>query len=156
MLFAQGVIRHTLSNPDDWRSLDAKWMGLLASPGGKMRRIDILGVPFPELGAALIYFTGNDIFNRSLRLKARHMGYSLNQRGTVGTKATRSMLILSWVLQVCSRMFGGIRRLERRRRLALVLLVRRLLGCSTIELTTIPQHVLRKRSLLHSIRNGGT
>lgn len=59
-----------------------------------MRRIDILGVPFPELGAALIYFTGNDIFNRSLRLKARHMGYSLNQRGTVGTKATRSMLIL--------------------------------------------------------------
>ena len=48
-----------------------------------MRRIDILGVPFPELGAALIYFTGNDIFNRSLRLKARHMGYSLNQRGAV-------------------------------------------------------------------------
>jgi DNA polymerase/3'-5' exonuclease PolX len=30
--------------------------------------------------AALIYFTGNDHFNRSLRLKARHMGYSLNQK----------------------------------------------------------------------------
>ena len=38
-------------------------------------------MPYDELGAALIYFTGNDIFNRSLRLKARHMGLSLNQRG---------------------------------------------------------------------------
>lgn len=45
-----------------------------------MRRIDILGVPEDQLPAAMIYFTGNDIFNRSLRLKARHMGYSLNQR----------------------------------------------------------------------------
>ena len=58
---------------------------------------DILGVPWNEMGAALLYFTfvvfdqpfartdresiydrGNDIFNRSLRLKARHMGLSLN------------------------------------------------------------------------------
>jgi len=30
--------------------------------------------------AAMIYFTGNDHYNRSLRLKARHMGYSLNQK----------------------------------------------------------------------------
>lgn len=35
---------------------------------------------FP-LGLELRLSTGNDIFNRSIRLKARHMGYSLNQRG---------------------------------------------------------------------------
>lgn len=94
------MIAHTLTNPEDWTSLDAKWNGLLLGENSKMRRIDILGesillvsvscahnlyhdigVPYDELGAALIYFTGNDIFNRSLRLKARHMGLSLNQRG---------------------------------------------------------------------------
>jgi len=42
-LFAQGLIRYTLSNPDDWQSLDAKWMGLLCGSNGKMRRIDVLG-----------------------------------------------------------------------------------------------------------------
>lgn len=73
-LLAQGTITYTLSNPNDWRSLDAKWMGLCRGSTGKMRRIDILGmqrtsrdgkilivnlgVPFDEMGAALIYFTG--------------------------------------------------------------------------------------------------
>ncbi|KAH8988995.1 hypothetical protein EDB86DRAFT_3047487 [Lactarius hatsudake] len=42
---------------------------------------DILAIPWESRGAALIYFTGDDIFNRSLRLKANKMGYSLNQRG---------------------------------------------------------------------------
>ena len=45
------------------------------------RRIDLLLVPHDELGAALIYFTGNDIFNRSMRLLARKKGMRLNQRG---------------------------------------------------------------------------
>lgn len=45
------------------------------------RRIDLLLVPPAELGAALIYFTGNDIFNRSLRLLASTKGMRLNQRG---------------------------------------------------------------------------
>ena len=30
---------------------------------------------------ALIYFTGNDIFNRSIRLLASKKGYRLNQHG---------------------------------------------------------------------------
>jgi len=38
-------------------------------------------VPWKERGAALIYFTGNDIFNRSLRLLASKKGMGLNQRG---------------------------------------------------------------------------
>ena len=66
-----------------------------------MRRLDILGVPFDELPAALIYFTGNSYFNRSMRLKARHLGYRLNQRGLYkdvsrardGTKLTEGQKI---------------------------------------------------------------
>lgn len=45
------------------------------------RRIDFLLVPETEIGAALIYFTGNDIFNRSMRLLASKKGMRLNQRG---------------------------------------------------------------------------
>ncbi|KAF5011672.1 hypothetical protein FDECE_2247 [Fusarium decemcellulare] len=45
------------------------------------RRIDFLLVPESERGAALIYFTGNDIFNRSMRLLASKKGMRLNQRG---------------------------------------------------------------------------
>lgn len=37
--------------------------------------------PETEYGAALIYFTGNDIFNRSIRLLASTKGMRLNQRG---------------------------------------------------------------------------
>ncbi|ROV90824.1 hypothetical protein VSDG_07981 [Cytospora chrysosperma] len=45
------------------------------------RRIDLLLVPETEYGAALIYFTGNDIFNRSIRLLASKKKMKLNQRG---------------------------------------------------------------------------
>lgn len=85
-------------------------------PKGTYRRIDILAIPFENWGAALIYFTGNDIvrplhlaveytnsaqFNRSMRLYARKKGYSLNQRGLYkgvirqrdGTKTTEGELI---------------------------------------------------------------
>ncbi|KFH41914.1 DNA polymerase lambda-like protein [Hapsidospora chrysogenum ATCC 11550] len=48
------------------------------------RRIDFLLVPESEMGAALIYFTGNDIFNRSMRLLASKKGMRLNQRGLYG------------------------------------------------------------------------
>ncbi|TLD23344.1 hypothetical protein PspLS_07488 [Pyricularia sp. CBS 133598] len=45
------------------------------------RRVDFLLVPETEYGAALIYFTGNDLFNRSIRLLASKKGMRLNQRG---------------------------------------------------------------------------
>lgn len=70
----------------------SKWHGAAALPGSSSsssvdvdvavwRRVDFLLVPFEEMGAALIYFTGNDIFNRSVRLLAIKMGMRLNQRG---------------------------------------------------------------------------
>lgn len=59
----------------------SKWHGASALPGNVWRRIDLLLVPGAEFGAAILYFTGNDIFNRSMRLLARKKGMSLNQRG---------------------------------------------------------------------------
>ncbi|KAK4543616.1 hypothetical protein LTR36_005261 [Oleoguttula mirabilis] len=66
------------TNKDD----GSKWHGASRLPGSETwRRIDLLLVPSDEIGAALIYFTGNDIFNRSLRLLASTKGMRLNQRG---------------------------------------------------------------------------
>lgn len=59
-----------------------KWHGASCLPDSSIwRRIDFLLVPEEELGAALLYFTGNDLFNRSMRLLASKKGMRLNQRG---------------------------------------------------------------------------
>ncbi|KAI5309889.1 hypothetical protein KEM55_002184 [Ascosphaera atra] len=63
----------------------SKWHGASLLPAHEVwRRIDFLCVPGDEIGAALIYFTGNDIFNRSLRLLARKKDMCLNQHGLYG------------------------------------------------------------------------
>ncbi|KZV66602.1 hypothetical protein PENSPDRAFT_654747 [Peniophora sp. CONT] len=82
-LHAAGILTDDLSLPDDPAALEGCYRGLCVLPGGKgvRRRIDILAIPWESRGAALIYYTGDDIFNRSLRLKANKMGMSLNQRG---------------------------------------------------------------------------
>ena len=64
----------------------SKWHGACAlssfsDRNPPWRRIDFLLVPYDQLGAAMIYFTGNDLFNRSMRLLARKLGMRLNQRG---------------------------------------------------------------------------
>jgi DNA polymerase IV len=60
----------------------SKWHGCSKLPTSPTwRRIDLLLVPWDEMGAALIYFTGNDVFNRSIRLLASKKGMRLNQRG---------------------------------------------------------------------------
>ncbi|KAJ5185511.1 DNA polymerase family X [Penicillium cf. griseofulvum] len=79
-LFSSGFLRAslTISSHQD----GSKWHGASALPGTTLwRRIDLLFVPDAEIGAALIYFTGNDIFNRSMRLLARKKGMCLNQKG---------------------------------------------------------------------------
>ncbi|KAA1474125.1 Nucleotidyltransferase [Dentipellis sp. KUC8613] len=84
----EGIIRENLSMPDFKDDpLEAVYRGLCVRPlregeGHDTKRlVHILTVPYKSRGAALIYYTGDDIFNRSLRLKANKMGYSLNQRG---------------------------------------------------------------------------
>ncbi|KAG8976340.1 hypothetical protein FRC05_004256 [Tulasnella sp. 425] len=105
-LSEKGVITHTLAEPDfSTDGLEAKFMGLCRLNGtSRQRRIDILTVSYHQWGAALLYFTGDDIFNRSMRLLARHKGFSLNQRGLwagatrdpeTGEKVTEGSLVAS-------------------------------------------------------------
>ncbi|KAI3329297.1 hypothetical protein HD806DRAFT_482455 [Xylariaceae sp. AK1471] len=72
-----------------------KWHGCCvlpeeAFPGSRddyrpiWRRVDFLLVPQTEVGAALIYFTGNDLFNRSMRLLARKKKMKLNHKALSG------------------------------------------------------------------------
>ncbi|TFK36111.1 hypothetical protein BDQ12DRAFT_714349 [Crucibulum laeve] len=85
-LHAHGIITEDLALPEDPEDLEAIYRGLckLPSEGARRRRIDFLTVPWQSRGAALLYYTGDDIFNRAMRLKANKLGYSLNQRGLFG------------------------------------------------------------------------
>lgn len=79
-LFQQGFLQVSLASTS--RGEGTKWHGASALPDSPIwRRIDLLFVPGSQIGAALIYFTGNDIFNRSIRLLANKKGMRLNQRG---------------------------------------------------------------------------
>jgi DNA polymerase IV len=80
-LFAANFLKVKLATSS--RTSDGtKWHGASCLPTSKVwRRLDLLIVPEEEMGAALIYFTGNDIFNRSIRFLASKKGMRLNQRG---------------------------------------------------------------------------
>ncbi len=45
------------------------------------RRIDIIVIPWCEWACAVLYFTGSEAFNRSMRLLAQKMGMHLSQHG---------------------------------------------------------------------------
>ncbi|KAJ3556163.1 hypothetical protein NM688_g2180 [Phlebia brevispora] len=80
----RGIVTEDLCVPEDWDDLELVYRGLCRKDSGsRRRRIDFLAVPYESRGAARLYYTeqGDDIFNRSMRLKANKMGYSLNQRG---------------------------------------------------------------------------
>ncbi len=60
------------------------YMGVFASPliKGKHRRLDIKFYPYRERAFAMLYFTGNMFFNRSIRLYAkRRKGMKLDDQG---------------------------------------------------------------------------
>src|SRR5436190_16160029 len=78
-LVESNFLTHALatSHSDD----GSKWHGVSRLPNGIHRRLDLLFVPWKERGAALIYFTGNHVFNRSMRLLASKKEMGLNQRG---------------------------------------------------------------------------
>lgn len=79
-LFSAGFLKVGLSTAS--KATGSKWHGASCLADSMVwRRIDFLLVPWEELGAALLYFTGNDIFNRSLRLLASKKGMRLNQHG---------------------------------------------------------------------------
>ncbi|KAF7303194.1 DNA polymerase lambda [Mycena kentingensis (nom. inval.)] len=83
-LHKKGIITEDLALPENPYDEEAIYRGLCRLPdveGAKRRRIDFLTIPWKCRGAALLYYTGDDIFNRKMRYKANRMGYSLNQKG---------------------------------------------------------------------------
>ncbi|KAJ7457053.1 DNA polymerase lambda [Mycena latifolia] len=82
-LHERKIITEDLALPDNPFHDEAIYRGLCRLPqfGSRRRRIDFLTIPYKSRGAALIYYTGDDIFNRAMRLKANKLNYSLNQRG---------------------------------------------------------------------------
>ncbi|KAF7297381.1 DNA polymerase lambda [Mycena indigotica] len=83
-LHKKGIITEDLALPENPFDEEAIYRGLCRlpdRPDSKRRRIDFLTIPWKCRGAALLYYTGDDIFNRKMRYKANKMGYSLNQKG---------------------------------------------------------------------------
>ncbi|KAJ7092439.1 DNA polymerase lambda [Mycena belliarum] len=77
------IITEDLALPENPFDDESIYRGLcrLPQPGSRRRRIDFLVVPYKSRGAALLYYTGDDIFNRAMRYKANKLKYSLNQKG---------------------------------------------------------------------------
>jgi DNA polymerase IV len=93
-LFNSGFLQASLATASHQEG--SKWHGASALPGTNLwRRIDLLFVPDAEIGAALIYFTGNDMFNRSMRLLARKKGMCLNQKGLYADVLRRQQVKLN-------------------------------------------------------------
>ena len=59
------------------------YMGVckVSEPNAVARRIDIKAYPREQYGFALLYFTGSDYFNRSMRLFADKKGFTLSDHG---------------------------------------------------------------------------
>ena len=61
----------------------ASWMGVVRLPGGLHRRLDLRVYPIGMMPYALLYFTGSEHFNRSMRHFALQKGLSLSDKGLV-------------------------------------------------------------------------
>uniref|UniRef100_A0A8C4QZ14 DNA polymerase n=1 Tax=Eptatretus burgeri TaxID=7764 RepID=A0A8C4QZ14_EPTBU len=74
-----GFITDTLSHGD------TKFMGVCQLPGDPEcaekphRRLDIRFLPKDQYSCGVLYFTGSDIFNKSMRSRALEMGFTLNE-----------------------------------------------------------------------------
>lgn len=58
-----------------------KYFGVFRLPGRAHGRVDLFAVSREEFAYALLTYTGSAVFNRSMRAKARALGYSLSHKG---------------------------------------------------------------------------
>jgi DNA polymerase/3'-5' exonuclease PolX len=72
---------------------DTKYMGFCREKAsGKARRIDIRVVDYNAYYAAILYFTGSQVFNIEVRNRAIEKGYSLNEYGLKSTSGEKILL----------------------------------------------------------------
>lgn len=76
MLKGEGNILDDLVN-----NIGTKYMGFIKYKDSPIIRLDIRFVPFSSYYPALLYFTGSGNLNRLMRIKARKLGYKLNEYG---------------------------------------------------------------------------
>ena len=95
-----GFLRERLINTKQAQNKDCEtYMGVCKVPEAPFaRRIDIKIFPKERYGFALLYFTGSDYFNRSMRMYAEKKGYTLSENGLVplnekGEKNPKNMTI---------------------------------------------------------------
>lgn len=65
---------------------DKKCMAVVALPGGKSRRLDLLVTPAAEFAYSILYFTGSDVFNVAFRGHCLSKGYTLNEHALKPTR----------------------------------------------------------------------
>lgn len=66
------------------------YMGVCQIDGGLHRRIDIKYYPLDQFAYAILYFTGSDMFNRSMRMFAKKKGYNLSDHALTPVERTSS------------------------------------------------------------------
>jgi len=64
------------------KDITTKYMGFCKlNKSSKVRRIDIVYIPYESYYTALLYFTGSGDFNKNMRRLAYDLGYKLNEYG---------------------------------------------------------------------------
>lgn len=84
-----GIVTDTLSfstaDVDDatlHKDTQVKYMGVARlDDEHRHRRLDVIAIPWFAFGCSLLYFTGSDYFNRSMRHWAKQRGLTLSQNG---------------------------------------------------------------------------
>jgi DNA polymerase/3'-5' exonuclease PolX len=92
----------TTHDPDQRRqdtTYDTTWMGFCRLPpwcseaSGRNRRLDIKLFAAPHLPFALLYFTGSDHFNRSMRYYAKRMKHTLSESALRSAERVRGVKV---------------------------------------------------------------
>jgi DNA polymerase/3'-5' exonuclease PolX len=77
------------------KNIKTKYMGFGIFKDNPIRRIDIRFIPTISYFPALLYFTGSYEFNKNIRLKAKKLGYTLNEYGLYDNKTNNMIIVFS-------------------------------------------------------------